>query len=45
MGVLWYSYGISIGFLYGIFMVFLLDSDEISIGFLWVFQGIFMMFL
>ena len=48
MGVLWYPYGIPMVFLrcfYDISMEVLLDSCGISIGFLWDFQGISMMFL
>ena len=34
MGVLWYSYGISIGFLYDVSMIFLWGFYWIPVGFL-----------
>ena len=48
MGILWYSYGISIGFLsdfYGISMMFLWDSYGIPMGFLLDFHDVSMIFL
>ena len=45
MGVLWYSYDVSMMFLWWFLWGVLLDSCRISIGLLWDFQGISMMFL
>ena len=44
-GVLWYSYDVSMMFLWWFLWGVLLDSCGISIGLLWDFQGISMMFL
>ena len=48
MGILWYSFGVSIRFLcdfYGISMISLWDVFAIPVGFLWHSYGSSMMFL
>ena len=45
MGILWYSYGVSVRFLwdfYGISMMFLWYFFGVPMGFLWEFHGVSM---